>query len=66
MDNNGFTRLGISHEIDKVLQHVGYEALTEVQEKVIPTVIAAKDVIVKSQTGRGSIFDNEVPLLPGD
>jgi len=62
MDNNGFTRLGISQEIGKALQNLGYETPTEVQAQVIPAVIAGKDVIVRSQTGSGKTAAFAIPV----
>lgn len=62
MDMNMFDSYGFSKEISKALINLGYETLTEVQEKVIPLVFADKDIIVKSQTGSGKTAAFAIPI----
>ncbi len=51
-----------SQEIAKALQDLGYETLTEVQEAVIPLVLAHQDIIVRSQTGSGKTAAFAIPI----
>lgn len=60
MDN--FTELSLSEEILKALSSLNYRTPTEVQSKVIPTALAKKDLIVKSQTGSGKTASFGIPL----
>lgn len=62
MDTNNFKDYGFSDELIKALINLGYENLTEVQEKVIPLVFADNDVIVKSQTGSGKTAAFAIPV----
>ncbi len=57
-----FKDFGISEDILKALEKLGYKNPTEVQEKVIPAAIEGKDIIVKSQTGSGKTAAFGVPL----
>ena len=62
MESSKFQEYGFSDELIKALTNLGYENLTEVQEKVIPLVFADKDVIVKSQTGSGKTAAFGIPV----
>ena len=62
MDTSNFKEHGFSDELVKALLSLGYESLTEVQEKVIPLVFTDKDVIVKSQTGSGKTAAFAIPV----
>jgi ATP-dependent RNA helicase DeaD len=57
-----FKSLGVSEEIIKSLEKLGYEMPTEVQEKAIPMVLKSKDIIVKSQTGTGKTAAFGIPI----
>lgn len=48
-----FQELGLSHDILKVLDELGFKEPTEIQEKTIPLAIAGRDVIGQSATGSG-------------
>lgn len=58
-----FLAIGVKEEISKVLQHNGITAMTPVQQKAIPAVMAGKDVIVKAQTGTGKTLAFLLPIL---
>lgn len=62
IENNNFENYGFSKEIVKALTSLGYESLTEVQERVIPLVLIEKDIIVKSQTGSGKTAAFAIPI----
>lgn len=55
-------KYSLSREIAKALEDLGYEGLTEVQEVVIPLVLAEKDIIVRSQTGSGKTAAFAIPI----
>ena len=62
MDNKTIGHYGFSEEVVKALTNLGYEQLTEVQEKVIPLVLEDKDIIVRSQTGSGKTAAFGIPI----
>lgn len=62
MKSTNFAQHGFSQEVTKALTNLGYEQLTEVQEKVIPLISEDKDVIVKSQTGSGKTAAFAIPI----
>ncbi|MCY6482919.1 DEAD/DEAH box helicase [Clostridium aestuarii] len=62
MDKLDFKNFGLSKEILKALQKLGYEKPSEVQEKTIPFAIEGKDIIVKSQTGSGKTAAFAIPI----
>lgn len=57
-----FEDFGISRDVLNALEKLEYKKPTEVQEKVIPAALEAKDIIVKSQTGSGKTAAFGVPL----
>lgn len=46
----------------KALELLGYTSPTKVQEAVLPSVLAGKDIIVKSQTGSGKTAAFAIPV----
>jgi len=62
MDKKNIENYGFSKEIIKALTSLGYESLTEVQERVIPLVLIGKDIIVRSQTGSGKTAAFAIPV----
>lgn len=62
MERISFEGFGISVDILKALDKLGYKNPTEVQEKVIPAALGGIDIIVKSQTGSGKTAAFGVPL----
>lgn len=57
-----FNNYLISDEILKAIDALNYKEPTKVQKQVIPTVLAKKDVIVKSQTGSGKTASYAIPI----
>lgn len=62
MGNKTIDSCSFSEEIVKALKGLEYETLTEVQEQVIPLVLANKDIIVRSQTGSGKTAAFAIPV----
>lgn len=58
MNNN----IQLSEELQKSIDILGYNNLTEVQKLAIPNVLAKKDLIVKSETGSGKTAAFAIPL----
>lgn len=57
-----FNNYGISEEILRALDGLGYTEPTEVQEKVIPLALEKRDISVKSQTGSGKTAAFGIPI----
>lgn len=62
MGDKRISSCGFSEEIAKALQGLGYENLTEVQERAIPVILNGQDVIVQSQTGSGKTAAFAIPV----
>jgi ATP-dependent RNA helicase DeaD len=58
-----FRDLGLSPEIQQVLDELGYEEPTPIQEQAIPELLAGHDVIGQAQTGTGKTAAFGLPLL---
>lgn len=53
----------LSQEISLALTDLGYADLTEVQQAVIPAVLAGQDLIVSAPTGSGKTAAFAIPVL---
>ena len=53
---------GLSEEIQQALTSLGYAELTEVQQAVIPAVLAKQDLIVSAPTGSGKTAAYAIPI----
>ncbi|GAB6106475.1 DEAD/DEAH box helicase [Fusibacter bizertensis] len=58
-----FHEFGISENLLKSLEEIGYQSPTEVQGKVIPRVLSGEDLIVISKTGSGKTGAFGIPML---
>lgn len=58
-----FTELGLSKPIVTALSEMGLTEPTEVQEKSIPHVLEARDVMASAQTGSGKTAAFALPIL---
>jgi ATP-dependent RNA helicase DeaD len=56
-------KIELSEQTKKNLIAIGYNKLTDIQEKVIPLVLSGKDVIGQSQTGTGKTASFIIPVL---
>jgi len=58
-----FADLGLSDDILKAIQDVGYTTPTPIQEKAIPQVLMMRDVLACAQTGTGKTAGFVLPML---
>jgi len=63
IDASPFTPLGLSPEIVRAVLEEGYGAPTPIQAKVVPHVIAGRDVLACAQTGTGKTAAFVLPIL---
>ncbi|MEN8855635.1 MAG: DEAD/DEAH box helicase [Akkermansiaceae bacterium] len=63
MDTLPFSELGLSEEILKSVQKMGYESPSPIQAKTIPLALTGKDIIGLSQTGSGKTAAFTLPTL---
>ena len=63
MMNTSFNDLGISPQILKALEEIGFEEPTEVQSRAIPHILNNEDLIVMSKTGSGKTAVFGIPML---
>ena len=59
----GFEELGLDASITNTLQSLKYSEATEVQQQVIPHVLAGSDVLAGAQTGTGKTAGFTLPIL---
>lgn len=60
-----FSELGLSKEFLNVLNEVGFENPSEIQEKAIPVALAGKDIIGGSATGSGKTLAFSSSIIEG-
>jgi len=60
---NGFADLGLSPEILRAIDDMGYRTPTPIQAQAIPTVLMARDVLGCAQTGTGKTASFVLPLM---
>ncbi|MBE6878011.1 MAG: DEAD/DEAH box helicase [Ruminococcaceae bacterium] len=53
----------VSNAVKRALDDMGFDSLTEIQQKAIPLILEGKDVIGKSQTGSGKTIAFGVPAI---
>ena len=58
-----FKSFNLKPELIEVLQKLGYEHLTKVQEIVIPKALKGENIIAKSETGSGKTHSFLVPII---
>jgi ATP-dependent RNA helicase DeaD len=58
-----FRELGLSEEILRTLDELGYVDPTPIQEQAIPELLAGRDVIGQAQTGTGKTAAFGLPML---
>jgi ATP-dependent RNA helicase DeaD len=63
MEKRPFAELGLSPEILKAVDKLGYEEATPIQTAVIPTVMAGRDVVGQSSTGSGKTAGFAIPAI---
>lgn len=60
---SSFNDFNLDPQINQMLQEIGYEKPTPVQEQAIPIVLSGKDVLASAQTGTGKTAAFMLPLL---
>jgi len=60
---SSFRDLGLSEDIVRALDELGYEEPSPIQEKAIPELLAGYDMIGQAQTGTGKTAAFGLPLL---
>lgn len=58
-----FDEIGLSDELLRAVEKIGYEEMTEIQEKSIPVILEGKDVIGRSNTGTGKTAAFGIPAV---
>jgi ATP-dependent RNA helicase DeaD len=58
-----FKELGLSEELVRTLDELGYEEPTAIQEQAIPELLSGHDVIGQAQTGTGKTAAFGLPML---
>jgi len=54
---------GVAPEILRAVEDMGFTAMTEVQEKAIPVMLAGREIIAKAPTGTGKTCAFGIPLV---
>ncbi|HYP49771.1 MAG TPA: DEAD/DEAH box helicase, partial [Pyrinomonadaceae bacterium] len=63
MNENSFEQFGLSEELIKAINDVGYETPSPIQLKTIPLLLAGKDMVGQAQTGTGKTAAFALPIL---
>jgi len=58
-----FSDLGLGDELLKAIEDIGYTTPTPIQEKAIPIVLMARDLIGLAQTGTGKTASFTLPMI---
>ncbi len=58
-----FTALGLIPELTRALAERGYTEPTPIQERVIPAILAGRDILAGAQTGTGKTAGFTLPIL---
>ena len=63
MEKRLFTELGLSPEVLKAVEKMGFEEASPIQTAVIPTILAGRDVVGQSSTGSGKTAAFAIPAI---
>jgi ATP-dependent RNA helicase DeaD len=63
MEKRPFAELGVSSEILKAVEKLGYEEASPIQTAVIPAVLQGRDVVGQSATGSGKTAAFAIPAI---
>lgn len=58
-----FAQLGLGEELLKAIEEIGYTTPTPIQEKAIPIVLMARDLVGLAQTGTGKTASFTLPMI---
>ena len=62
-DNMSFTKFQFKNYIEKALEELNFTTPTEVQDKLIPIVLAGRDLVGESKTGSGKTHTFLLPIF---
>lgn len=62
-DNTRFDQLGLSEKTMKAIGGMGFETMTEIQQKAIPPLLAGRDVLGAAKTGSGKTLAFLIPAV---
>src|ERR1700739_1201249 len=63
MTSKLFSELGLSQEILKAIENLGFEQASPIQAEAIPPLMAGKDIVGQSQTGSGKTAACAIPAV---
>src|SRR4051812_8047830 len=63
MEKRLFSELGLSPEILKAVDKMGFEEASPIQTAVIPTILSGRDVVGQSSTGSGKTAAFAIPAI---
>ena len=63
MQKKPFIELGLSPEIIKAVEKLGYEEATPIQTAAIPVLLGGRDLVGQSQTGSGKTAAFSIPAI---
>jgi len=63
MEKLPFNQLGLSADLLKAVEKMGFEEASPIQTAVIPTILAGKDVVGQSSTGSGKTAAFAIPAI---
>jgi ATP-dependent RNA helicase DeaD len=63
MTNRLFSELGISAEVLKAIDKMGFEQASPIQAEAIPVILSGKDVVGQSMTGSGKTAAFAIPAV---
>jgi ATP-dependent RNA helicase DeaD len=63
MEKRPFSELGLSHEILKAVDKLGYEEASPIQTAVIPVALLGRDIVGQSATGSGKTAAFAIPAI---
>ena len=58
-----FSALPVRPQILQAISELGFQEMTEIQQKAIPPLLEGKDVIAKAPTGTGKTYAFGIPLI---
>src|SRR6266850_5032906 len=58
-----FRKLGLTEELARAVEKLGYETPTPIQAQAIPSILEGGDVVGTAQTGTGKTAAFTLPLL---
>lgn len=63
MQKKRFSELGLSPELQKAIDRIGFEEASPIQSQAIPVLLSGADVVGQSQTGSGKTLAFAVPAI---